>query len=390
VQDRSRVERSSHVATEGLRGNQGSEDDREAAAFVARAASRGAALDQLTALGAWQRQMERYPQLSPEQQAELVAQFQAGRAAQTQLDAGRRISASKERALRGDVRRGAQAMEMLAGSNFRLIHLIAREKAEERFGRDKATRILPDLIGEANVALVEAATVFDVGRGLSFSTYLAKVVRDKVLAVLSRQNMVKCPPSWTRVKRIYTVRYPRLAEELGRTPTLDEMKQDLLRVCMEWAAEHLTPTQQTRPAVEREEAMTERLRKQGMLGAIAKLEDVLAATQITGSTDTPVGDGDGTLGDLLMGDDGDPGTTIEQDELRQAVVDVLASLDPREREIVMYRYGFVDGESWTYAKISKQYGVSPERIRQIERATVAKLRLPHDHYRRLATFQDGD
>jgi RNA polymerase sigma factor (sigma-70 family) len=376
------------VANDQQRGMEQGEDDRESVDFVVRAASRGAALDQLTALSAWQRQMERYPQLPATQQAELVAQFQAGRRAQEQLDAGRRLSASKERSLRADVRRGTQAMEMLAGSNFRLIHLIAREKAEERFGRDKAIKILPDLIGEANVALVEAATVFDVHRGLSFPTYLAKVVRDKVLAILSRQNMVKCPPSWTRVKRIYTVRHPKLTEELGRVPTIAEMQADLLRVCMEWAAEHLSPAQLQQSRALQEEAMMDRLRKQGMLGAIAKLEDVLAATQVTGSTDAPVGDGDGTLGDLVIAEDPDPAAGLEQQELREAVAAVLSTLDEREREIVMYRYGFVDGESWTYAKISKEYGVSPERIRQIERATVAKLRLPHDQYRRLASFQE--
>lgn len=378
------------MATDPQRGTEHVDDDREAVDFVVRAATRGAALDQLTALGAWQRQMERYPQLPPAQQAELVAQFQAGRAAQAALDSGQRLGAGKERALRADVRRGAQAMEMLAGSNFRLIHLISREKAEERFGRDKAIKILPDLVGEANVALVEAAAGFDVDRGLAFPTYLAKVVRDKVLAILSRQNMVKCPPSWTRVKRIYTVRYPKLAEELGRTPTLEEMQADLLRVCMEWAAEHLTPAQLQQPKAIQEEAMTDRLRKQGMLGAIAKLEDVLAATQVTGSTDAPVGDGDGTLGDLVVADEPDMSVGLEQQELRDAVVSVLSTLDPRERDIIMYRYGFIDGESWTYAKISKEYGVSPERIRQIERATVAKLRLPHDQYRKLASFQDGD
>jgi RNA polymerase sigma factor (sigma-70 family) len=188
------------------------------------------------------------------------------------------------------------------------------------------------------------------------------------------------------VKRIYTVRFAKLTETLGHPPTLDEMKADLLRVCLEWAEERLTAEQRRRPKAEQEEAMMERLRKQGMLGAISKLEDVLAATQNTGSFDAPIGDGDGTLGDIIGDGQDAVGTQVERAEMQQAVQAVLAGLEPREREIIMYRYGFMDGETWTYAKISERYNVSPERIRQIERATVSKLRLPHDQYRKLAGY----
>lgn len=364
--------------------------DREASDYVARAAARGAALDQLSSLGAWQRQMERYPQLPAAEQNELVVAFQTGLAAKETLDSGKKLSTSKERALRADVRNGARAMETLTGANFRLLYLIAREKAEERYGKERASRILPDLIGETNVALIEAATVYDASKGPTFPTYLAKVVRDRVLATLSKQHAVKCPPSWTRVKRIYTVRFAKLSEELHRQPTLEEMKKDLMRVCMEWAEERLTPEQRKRTKAEREDAMLERLRKQGMLGAIAKLEDVLSATQTMGSFDAPVGDGEGTLGDIIGGDNEAVGAGLEREEMQEAVRAALTGLDPREREIILYRYGFVDGEMWTYAKISEMYNVSPERIRQIERATIARLRLPHDEYRGLADYADGE
>lgn len=364
------------------------DEDIEAAEYVNRAARRGAALDQLSVLGAWQRQMERYPQLGAEEQNRLVREFQAGREAQEELDRKGRLSAAKERSLRADVRRGAQAMEMLTGANFRLLYLIAREKAEERYGKDKASKLLPDLIGETNIALMEAASVYDTSKGPSFPTYLAKVVRDRVLATLSRQHMVKCPPSWTRVKRIYTVRHAKLTESLGRIPTLEEMQKDLLRVCMEWAADRLTNEQKKLPKAEREEAMLERLRKQGMLGAISKLEDVLSATQVAGSFDAPVGDGDGTLADIIGDDKPEVGSGLEREEMQTAVHAALADLEPRERDIIMRRYGFVDGEMWTYAKISELYDVSPERIRQIERATIDRLRAPHGSYQNLANYSE--
>lgn len=364
------------------------EADLEASEYVARAARRGAALDQLSVLGAWQRQMERYPQLDAEAQNQLVKQFQDGVVAKTRLDAGGKLSNARERSLRADVRRGAQAMEMLTGANFRLLYLIAREKAEERYGKEKASRILPDLIGETNIALMEAAGVYDTSKGPSFPTYLAKVVRDRVLATLSRQHMVKCPPSWTRVKRIYTVRFAKMSEALGRAPTLEEMQKDLMRVCMEWAADRLTAEQKKQSKAAREEAMLERLRKQGMLGAIAKLDDVLAATQVAGSFDAPVGDGEGTLADIIGDDQPEVGAGLEQAEMHAAVRGALEDLDERERDIIMHRYGFIDGEMWTYAKISELYNVSPERIRQIERATIERLRLPHGAYQHLANYAD--
>jgi RNA polymerase primary sigma factor len=332
--------------------------------------------------------MERYPQLPPDEQLQLVRLFQAGKAAQEALDSGRKVSASKERTLRAEVRRGAQAMEALTGANFRLLYLIAREKAEERYGKEKASKLLPDLIGETNIALMEAAAVYDVGKGPNFPTYLAKVVRDRVLATLSKQNLMKCPPSWTRVKRIYTVRYAKLTEELGRTPTMEEMQKDLLRVCMEWAEERLTAEQRNLPKVAKEEAMLERLRKQGMLGAIAKLDEVLSATQVASSFDAPVGEGEGTLADIIGGENEDHGSGLERQEMQEAVREVLLGLDEREREIILHRYGFIDGEMWTYARISELYNVSPERIRQIERATIGKLRLPHDQGQNLAIYAD--
>jgi len=179
-----------------------------------------------------------------------------------------------------------------------------------------------------------------------------------------------------------------MSEALGRTPTLEEMQKDLMRVCMEWAADRLTAEQKKQSKAAREEAMLERLRKQGMLGAIAKLDDVLAATQVAGSFDAPVGDGEGTLADIIGDDQPEVGAGLEQAEMHAAVRGALEDLDERERDIIMHRYGFVDGEMWTYAKISELYNVSPERIRQIERATIERLRLPHGAHQHLANYAD--
>jgi RNA polymerase sigma factor (sigma-70 family) len=107
-----------------------------------------------------------------------------------------------------------------------------------------------------------------------------------------------------------------------------------------------------------------------------------------GSFDAPVGEGEGTLAEIIGDVQEDVGTRLEREEMQAAVREVLASLEPREREIIQYRYGFVDGETWTYAKISEKYGVSPERIRQIERAAVGRLRLPQEQVHDLSEFAE--
>ena len=360
--------------------------DEEIARFVSRANLRHTALESLPALSAWQRKMEQYPQLSPQAQNELVLEFQAGIAADQELRGMKRASGARERKLRATIRRGQYAGEMLAGSNFRLVLLIAREKAVERHGKERAVKVLPDLVGEANLALTEAASSFDATRGPSFPTYLAKVIRDRMIAVLERKHAIKLPPSWARVKRIYSVRMPKLTEELGREPSMDEMKADLVRVCLEWAEGKLTPDELLLPRSEREQAMHRRLLKQGMLGAISHLEDLLSVSATLSSTDAPLSEGGGTVGDLLSNNDPDAATVIEHEEMAEAVREALDSLPDRDREIVLYRYGFIDGECWTYQKISAQYGVSAERIRQIEHAVIERMRLPHEQFSKLAGF----
>ena len=332
--------------------------------------------------------MERFPQLSAEAQAELVADFQAGREADEILRSGKSLSAGRERKLRAAVRRGNYAAEHLTGSNFRLLLLIAREKCEERHGKERTTSMLPDLIGEANLALIEAATVFDPSKTIPFPRYLAKVVRDRMLAVLSKQHPIKLPPSWVRLRRIHAVRLPKLTTELGRTPTHEEVREDLLAVCMEWAEGRLTNAERAKSPAEQEQAKLDRLKRQGMLGAIAKLDDVLNATQQMGSLEAPLSDDGGTVGDFLAGDDDDVTAGVEADEMAAAVAAALQTLPERDREIVEYRYGFVDGECWTYQKISKLYSVTPERIRQIERAVVARMRVPDEQFGDLAMFHE--
>jgi RNA polymerase sigma factor (sigma-70 family) len=333
--------------------------------------------------------MEKYPQLGAAHQGELVARYQAGREADALLADKTKRGVRETKRLTALSKQGRIDIEYLTASNFRLVTLIAREKAEERWGKERAIEVLPDLVGEANIALVEAAQAFNPLAGPSFPTYAARVIRDRMLMMLTREHPVRLPPSWNRLKRIASVRGPMLAAELGRPATRAELEAALLAQCMEWAFNKLSDAEHKLPKKERERHQMERLRKQGMLGAIEHLDEVLLYTQGMAALDAPLGEDGGSLLDLLSDDDTPgPGTGIEYEELKAAVAEVLAELPERDREIILYRYGFFDNEPWPYQKISEKYGVSAERIRQIERAAITRLSAPGvgEH---LAAFLDS-
>lgn len=348
----------------------------EIASWLSRVQQRARASESLPSLSSWMRQMEQYPQLSASAQGELAADYQAGLAAKERLSGSEKLSVRDERRLRETARKGEKAVEYLLASNFRLVVLIAREKAEGRYGRERAAEMLPDLVGHANIAILEAAQVFSPSAGPSFPTYAASKVRHAVLMMLNRDHPVKVPPSWTRLKRIVAVRVPVLTSELGRTPSRDELVEDLRKTCMAWAYEKLTAAEKALPIIEREQCQIDRLRKQGMLGALENLDDVLVQTQAVSYLDAPYRDDGSSLGDMLAGEEVDMTASMVAEEMKEAVASLLSGLPQRDQEIIAYRYGFIDGEQWPYQKISMRYNVSAERIRQIEKAAISKLRIP--------------
>jgi RNA polymerase primary sigma factor len=377
-QSRSRVASGSSVGVPLCAGvGQGtSAAEEEIASWVSRA--RHQSLSSVTALSAFQRRMERYPQLSADAQLELIEEFQLGaRAAEElkELTSKTRKADRHRRELKQLVSRGRRAEEYLIGSNFRLLQLICREKAEERYGRDRAYDVLSDIVAEASIALVEAIRSYDVSKCPVFSTYAARVMRDRVSFTISKDGPIRLAPSWSRLKRIAAVRIPQLAAELERQPTEDEIRADLLKRCMAWAADKLTDEQNLLPEAEREVLMVAKLRKQGMLGAIESLSEVLQRSQSVASLDAAVGDEAGaTLADLVVTPVDDATfDAAEMAQLSETLAEVLDGLPPRERRIVELRYGFVDGEHWTYNQIGAEFGVTAERIRQIEKSVLGRL-----------------
>lgn len=342
-----------------------------------------------SALSAFQRSADRFPPLAPEQQLELARVYREGQAAREALEQGRVRKRDIDKA-RAAVQRAEASMEHLCASCWRLAWLLVREQAEMRFGRDRSADMLPDLMAEANTALVDAVRTFDPARTPQFHTYAARKIRDHLRAVLSREGYMRLAPSWNRVKRMAVTLVPELTTKLGRHPSTEELQDALLARCLLWAEDHLEPDQKELPEAQRQPLRMAKLRKQGMLGAIRRIDEVLAASQSVTSLDAPVGDADGaaSLKDLIpdtsTGDD--LFDDVEMSELQRTLANALSTLSERERDIVRLRYGFDGEEPWTYAKIAARHDVTAERIRQIEKAALTKLAAPHGQFSALASF----
>jgi RNA polymerase sigma factor (sigma-70 family) len=344
--------------------------------------------EQVASLAAFSRRMEQYPQLSTAAQNELAARYQESLRHRTERDEAEQVLRSEKRTrvraklissideLDKSVTRGERCVEYLLGSNFRLVLLIAREVTESRYGREAAAKLMADVIAEATAALYEAARIYDPVRCSAFHTYASRLIRERVRMTLGREGTIRLVPSWGRVKRIAAVRIPELTSQLGRAPTMPELQADLLRVCEEWADKHLTDVERALPEQERHAARMGRLRKQGMLGAINAIEEVLTVSGPVASLDAPVSaDGETTLGGLISAPGEDAAVERVQHEqlvavLSQAMAEVL---NERERLVLAARMGMGGRDETNFRELGEQLGVSAERVRQIEKAALTKL-----------------
>lgn len=358
--------------------------------MINRAVNSDAKLERLPAFRAFRSQIDRYPLLSAQGQSELFERVAAGREARAQiadLEAQDNLT-SRERVTlqraRKKVREADEALEYLIGSNLRLVITIAGELAAARMG-DRAWTQLPDIVQEGNLGLMEAVERYNPSHGVPFATYAAYYIRERVRKALAADKPMTVPISWTRVARIAAGISNKLVAELGRDPTIDEIRQAVLEYCIERTYE--------RGKAQTEEEALEVLKTQGTLSAIRKLDEVLNYTQRAVELDAPVGDDSGgtTIGDLQYVEDDTAGAfdSAELAELREALFLALGGLKEREREIILLRYGFVDNERWTYARLGERFGVTAERIRQIEQKVLKRLSSPHAQYVHLSSFLDS-
>ncbi|SMD13981.1 sigma-70 family RNA polymerase sigma factor [Lentzea albidocapillata] len=271
--------------------------------------------------------------LTAEEEVELAKRIEAGVFAQHVLDTAKRLTPTRRDEMGQLVRDGRRAKDHLLKANLRLVVSLAKRYT----GRGMP---LLDLIQEGNLGLIRAVEKFDYTKGFKFSTYATWWIRQAITRGMADQGR--------------TIRLPvHLVEQVNK---LARIKRDL----------HQTLGR---------EATNEELAKEAGLKA-DKVADLLDHARDPVSLDMPVGtEEDAPLGDFIEDSDATDAESavisgLLQDDLRR----VLATLEPREQAVIRLRYGLEDGQPRTLDQIGKRFGLSRERVRQIEREVMSKLR----------------
>ncbi len=280
------------------------------------------------------KEIGRVPLLTAEEEVSLAKRMEKGRDSRMALAQGEDDWEERERLL-WFVRDGQAAQEHLIKANSRLVVSVAKKYV----GRGVP---FLDLIQEGNIGLIRAVKKFDYRRGYKFSTYATWWIRQAVTRAIADQGRTIRVPvhMYEQINRL-TRTSRQLVQELGRDPTTEEIADEL----------GVTPR---------------------------KVEHIMRVSQRPLSLEMPVGEEeDSYLGDFIEDEDADaPGDAAGQQLLREVIDEIFQSLTPREVRILQLRFGLVDGYCYTLEEVGKKFGVTRERIRQIEAQALSRLRHP--------------
>lgn len=285
------------------------------------------------------KEIGKVPLLTAAEEIDLAMKIEAGVAATEELEKaeeeGRELERRERRRLSRVEQVGLDAKQQLIEANLRLVVSIAKRYV----GRGM---LFLDLIQEGNLGLIRAVEKFDYKKGFKFSTYATWWIRQAITRAMADQartirvpvHMVEVINKLSRVQR-------QMLQDLGREPTPDELARELDM-------------------------------------PVEKVQEVQKYGREPISLHTPLGeDGDSEFGDLIEDTDAiAPSDAVAFSLLQEQFKQVLETLSPREAGVIKMRYGLEDGQPKTLDDIGRVYGVTRERIRQIESKTMSKLRHP--------------
>jgi RNA polymerase primary sigma factor len=296
------------------------------------------------------KEIGKVPLLTAEQEVILAKAIDEGEAATAEIDKatdnGRKLSPTRLRELQRTERHGQLAKKKLIEANLRLVVSIAKRYV----GRGM---LFLDLIQEGNLGLIRAVEKFDYQKGYKFSTYATWWIRQAITRAIADQartiripvHMVETINKLIRIQR-------QLLQDLGREPTPEEIGRE-----MEFSPE--------------------------------KVREILKVSQEPVSLETPIGEEeDSHLGDFI--EDSDAVVPVDAASfilLQEQLDSVLHTLSEREKKVIQLRFGLTDGHPRTLEEVGREFGVTRERIRQIEAKALRKLRHP-SRSKRLRAFME--
>lgn len=287
-------------------------------------------------VGLYLKEMSRVPLLTLEEEVRLAQRIELAKQSKAQLIKMNGKGSRKNRIkLENNVQDGILAREHLIKANTRLVVSVAKKY----IGRGVA---FLDLIQEGNLGLMKAVSKFEYQRGFRFSTYATWWIRQTITRSIADQSRtIRIPVHMTdRLRMMYKAAH-RLEQSYGRPPTQEEL-------CLEMGVGH------------------------------DKLQWMLEVARIPVSLESPVGEEDDTELGMFVEDTitPSPSQTTYEHMLHERVEQVLSTLSPREARILRLRFGLENGHPYTLEEVGHKFGLTRERIRQIEGKALRRLRHP--------------